>query len=381
MKLTLLCPDLLGAPNSGIPVVTAQMLRQLEIRAGEARVPLSLEIWALHDKPARAEELCRAIGLQSPPRRFRAFKGDKLALLAAAALADKPDLALTTHIGMGPAARLLKGPRTRLVQFIHGIECWRPLPLRQRVGLDVTDGLLSNSAFTHARFVEHNPVYGALPNHVCWLGASRERISMDEPAPPPPGAPPSVLIVGRICGEERYKGHEELVAIWPMVRQQVPDARLDIVGTGNAEAALRARAERLGLVESGAVRFWGRVSNEVLRERYRAASVFAMPSRGEGFGLVYLEAMAAARPCVASYEDAAREVVLEGETGLLVRYGDREGLCRVLVELLCDPEKRDRLGRAGRARVLAHFTEDQFGARVWEALGHLVPAWRLAEAG
>jgi phosphatidyl-myo-inositol dimannoside synthase len=98
-----------------------------------------------------------------------------------------------------------------------------------------------------------------------------------------------------------------------------------------------------------------------------------MPSRGEGFGLVYLEAMAEGKPCIASTDDAACEVVIGGETGLLVRYGDRPGLARVLVELLGDADKRHRLGQGGRDRLREHFTEEHFGLRLWNALSAFAP--------
>ncbi|UQA62389.1 glycosyltransferase family 4 protein [Polyangium aurulentum] len=380
MKLLLLLPDLINAPHSGIPTVGRQALREIERRAAEARVPLEIEVWALHDREATADDLARTLGLIAPPRRYRTFAGSRAAMLAAAATTRaRADLVFTTHIALGPVARLLKGPRTRLVQFIHGIECWRRLPVHHRVGLAATDALLSNSAFTLARFIDYNPAVRRIPSRVCWLGAPADRATTEAPSRAE-NKGLSALIVGRMCGEERYKGHEELIAVWSQVRRACPEARLDVVGDGNARRALEVQAERLGLVGSGAVRFWGRVSDAELRARYEAASVFAMPSRGEGFGLVYLEAMAFGLPCVASLDDAAREVIAGGETGLLVRYGDREALARALIDLFTDEDKRARLGRAGRERMQAHFTEEHFGARLWAALGDFAPSLRAAGA-
>jgi phosphatidyl-myo-inositol dimannoside synthase len=380
MKIALLCPDLLHAPHSGIPMVSRQALRMLSQRAAAARSPFEIEVWALHDREATAEELTRALGLPVTPQSFRAFHGSRLAMLAAAAAArGEIDLIFTTHIALGPVARLLRGPATRLVQFIHGIECWRSLPLHHRAGLEATDALFSNSHFTLERFLDFNPEHRRIPARVCWLGAPLDHVA-DSDAAQAPGEVPSALIVGRICGEERYKGHEELIAIWGQVRRSCPGARLDIVGDGNARTTLEARARNLGLLHDDAIRFWGRVPEDVLRARYREASVFAMPSRGEGFGLVYLEAMAFGRPCIASLDDAAREVVVDGETGLLVRYGDREGLARTLIELFTSPGKRETLGQAGRARVRDCFTEAHFGARLWEALVSVSPSLSQGQA-
>jgi glycosyltransferase involved in cell wall biosynthesis len=289
-------------------------------------------------------------------------------MLAEAAFeARAADVILSTHVHLSPVARLLRGPATRVYQFLHGVECWLPISMRSRWGLACADVLLCNSAFTHRRFLHHNPGFASLPSRVCWLGAPEDHLP-EEASEESCGDELSVLIVGRIVGEERYKGHEQLIAVWPEVRRRFPRARLDIVGGGNASAALQDLAERRGLLASGAVRLWGQVSNEELRERYRRCSVFAMPSRGEGFGLVYLEAMAFGKPCLASLDDAASEVVLGEETGLLVRYADREGLLYALCRLLESRALRRKLGRAGRERVIAHFTERRFGERLWEAL-------------
>jgi phosphatidyl-myo-inositol dimannoside synthase len=375
MKIALLCTTVLEAPHGGIPVVNRQMLRQLARIAEERGVPLEIDLWSLMDAPTTPEEAARAIGL--PARAlaltWRGFRGSRVTLLAKAASEPRSaDVILSTHLNLSPVARLLHRARgsqkaPRIYQFLHGVECWRPLALRNQWGLACTDALVSNSAFTRCRFLHHNPRYAALPSRVCWLGTPEDHLP-EAPSEELPDDDLSVLIVGRIVGEERYKGHEQLLSVWPEVRRRFPRARLDIVGGGNAASALREMAERRGLVQSGAVKLWGKLPDDELRERYRRCSVFAMPSRGEGFGLVYLEAMGFGKPCLASLDDAAAEVVLGEETGLLVRYADREGLLYALCRLLESPALRKKLGRAGRERVMEHFTERHFGERLWGAL-------------
>lgn len=391
MKFTLLCPDLVDTTQGGIPTVTRQALRQLERLGDERGIPIEFDIWALHDKPCSVQDVAVASGLRRAPVRFRGFAGARLGMLAAAASErGRHDFVFTTHIGVGPVGRVLRSARGKLVQFIHGVECWRHLPIHQRAGLDATSGLLSNSRFTLHRFLEFNPEWNRIPATVCWLGLNRDLESSCQAMASAAHAEiaakevyssksrvgaedPSVLIVGRMTGSERYKGHEELIAVWSDVQRFIPHARLDIVGGGDARADIEARAERLGHIRSGAIRFLGRVPYAELRDCYRNTSVFAMPSCGEGFGLVYLEAMAEDKPCIASTDDAACEVVMGGETGLLVRYGDRPGLARVVVELLNDADKRRRLGTAGHTRLRTYFTEEHFGRRLWEALVPFAP--------
>jgi phosphatidylinositol alpha-1,6-mannosyltransferase len=176
----------------------------------------------------------------------------------------------------------------------------------------------------------------------------------------------AALIVGRMWSEERGKGHDELLAAWPGVRARVPGAELWVVGEGDDRPRLERRAEELGVGE--AVRFHGRVSDAALGELYRRASVFAMPSRQEGFGLVYAEAMWHGLPCLGSTSDAAGQVVRDGETGLLVPYGDVPAIERALCELLGQRERAAAMGAAGRRRALADFGYARFRRDLLEAL-------------
>ena len=118
----------------------------------------------------------------------------------------------------------------------------------------------------------------------------------------------------------------------------------------------------------GGIRFTGFLSREALAERYAAASVFALPSRGEGFGVVYLEAMANGLPCVGSKGDAAGEVIVDGVTGLLIDPEQPATLRAALVQLLCDRALRCQLGEAGRARLSTHFTFARFHDCLTDAL-------------
>jgi glycosyltransferase involved in cell wall biosynthesis len=162
-----------------------------------------------------------------------------------------------------------------------------------------------------------------------------------EPVPEPPGARP--LFVGRLT---RQKGVDVLLRAVAACGGGV-----DIVGAGDQEAALRDMAVGLGLRERA--RFLGRTSG--VREAYDRASVVVLPSRAEGMPNVVLEAMAAGRPVVATNVPGTDEVVVPGETGLLVPPEDACALAEALGDLAVDPARRARMGRAGRTRVLHRF--------------------------
>jgi glycosyltransferase involved in cell wall biosynthesis len=119
---------------------------------------------------------------------------------------------------------------------------------------------------------------------------------------------------------------------------------------------LRGLSHKLGLDRS--VTFHGAVQDDrEVRAAYQEAHLFALPSLQEGFGIVFLEAMASGLPVVAARAGAAPEVIADGETGLLVPPGDSTALADALLRLLRDPEMRRRMGEAGRARVLGYGSE------------------------
>ncbi len=158
---------------------------------------------------------------------------------------------------------------------------------------------------------------------------------------------PTILSVAR---QYPRKNTVALLRALPAVLRRVPAARLRVVGGGPELPRLREEASKLGL--EGHVRFLGPLpSREQVRAQYRHAHVFCLPSLQEGFGIVFLEAMASGLPVVALRAAAVPEVVRHGRTGLLTAPGDDGALANALAHLLERPTLRARLGRAGRDRA------------------------------
>jgi phosphatidylinositol alpha-1,6-mannosyltransferase len=277
---------------------------------------------------------------------------------------------LCLHLHLSPVAQLLAG-RSRLAVFLHGIEAWRPLRRMERLALHRAGIVMANSEHTVKRFRESNPDFQDRSVRVCHLAVrDRDGVSVglesgERVARPWRG--PFALIVGRMAAEERYKGHDLLIDIWPSIMDEVRGARLVVVGDGDDRARLEARASHL----TDHVSFLGRVSDGVLAGLYRDCAFFVMPSRDEGFGLVFLEAMRAGKACIGGV-GAAAEVIEDGDTGFVVEQ-DREPLRRAVVRLFREPETRERMGEAGAARVAREFTEAHFRLRFRALLG-LPPA-------
>jgi phosphatidylinositol alpha-1,6-mannosyltransferase len=165
-----------------------------------------------------------------------------------------------------------------------------------------------------------------------------------------------------MLSSERYKGHDELLDAWPRVVAAVPHAQLVIVGQGDDSTRLREKAMRTPARDS--IVFTGFVSEAELAALYEHAALFALPSRAEGFGLVYLEAMAHRLPCIGSIHDAARDVIVDGCTGRLVDQTNIDTLSEALIDLLCDDGRRRRMGEAGYRRLQEQFTFESFAARM-----------------
>jgi phosphatidylinositol alpha-1,6-mannosyltransferase len=267
---------------------------------------------------------------------------------------------LFTHLGLARVQHWLpERHRSPYAVFLHGVEAWKPLPARDRDLLRGAALRLANSTFTARRVMDANPDIGpVVPCPLTLPGAAASADAVDRAA----ATSSTVLIVGRMSATERYKGHDELIDAWPIVVAQAPEAVLVIAGDGDDRPRLEARAR--ASAAAAHIRFEGFVSRDDLARLYEEAAVFAMPSRGEGFGLVYLEAMAHGLPCVGSTEDAAGEVIVDGDTGFLVDLNASDQLAAVIVRLLRDGGLRRRLGDAGRARLRSHFTTGQFRQRL-----------------
>jgi phosphatidyl-myo-inositol dimannoside synthase len=330
---------------------------------------------------ATASEHIRALAMNDPPGmpfpndhtgviHLAGAGGRKPRFVGSALLAvlgrGRPPEVLCLHLHMSPLAWMVAGSRSRLTAFLWGIEAWRPLERMERWALSRADILIAISEHTARRFCEANPAFASRPIRICHLGvASRpETVAPLAQADERPWSGPFALIVGRMAADERYKGHDLLIDIWPRIAAEVPEARLVVAGDGDD----RARLERKAAVLSWGVSFLGHVSDIALEALYRDCAFFVMPSRNEGFGLVFVEAMRAGKACIGGV-GAAAEVIEDGVTGFVVDPDEPEQVLQAVLRLFREPETRERMGQAGALRMVRHFTEEHFRCRFRAILG------------
>jgi len=335
-RSVLLTPNVLGA--DGVSCLSRQIAPVL---------PEPVIVLSLHDDPVHP--------IDSGTRRHSAG-GHRLRFIALALRllfrCDRDTLIVCAHVHLAPVARLMAWRGARVTYVLCGIESWVPLRLAERRALRV-GRLVAISRHTAQRFRDANPEFAGVTVDVCHPGLPAR------PANISVALEPAALIVGRLAADEGYKGHELLLHAWPRILERHPDARLWIVGDGDDRPRLESVTARLGLQH--AVTFTGRVSDQELDALYRRCRFFVMPSRHEGFGLVFLEAMRAGKACIGA-AGAASEIIEHGVSGLIVEPA-LDDVRDAVVRLFDEPDTCARFGQAGAARFRAEFTDARFRAR------------------
>jgi phosphatidylinositol alpha-1,6-mannosyltransferase len=306
-------------------------------------------VLALHEPPTVTHlDGARVSGAGGHRSRFVATA------LRRAASADRHTTVIVTHLHLAPAALAFAARGASVTTMLCGVEAWQPVSRLQRAALDRAR-LIAISRFTRDRFHTANPHFAGRAVDVCHLGV--EPLAAAEPAA---GGAATALIVGRMAGDERYKGHDPLLEIWREVAAAVPGAALRIVGDGDDRPRLERKAASLGLADQAT--FLGALDDDALEREYQRCTAFVMPSRDEGFGFVFVEAMRAGRACLGG-RGSASEIIADGETGLVVEPGDRGQLAQSVIQLLRDRAASEAMGGRGRARFLERFTAQRFRDR------------------
>jgi phosphatidylinositol alpha-1,6-mannosyltransferase len=249
---------------------------------------------------------------------------------AALRMGRKSNRIICGHVAQLPVAWAVSKLRPGLPYYLvaHGIEVWRPFSLLETRALKGARCIFCVSEFTRQRILERCPLpagrTAVLPN------ALDPFMNPETPATAA-GASPTILSISRLSTADNYKGIEHLVAAMPAVRSEIPDARLRVVGRGDGLPGLHALARKLKVSE--AVEFTGYRSDREIHGEFERCRLFALPSQKEGFGLVYLEAMAHGRPSLGARSGGVPEVITP-ETGVLVDYGDVPGISSAIVAAL-----------------------------------------------
>jgi glycosyltransferase involved in cell wall biosynthesis len=264
---------------------------------------------------------------------------------------ERPTI-LHTHLVHADAYGQIAGAFTGVpvrISTKHGFN-----EFRQGRAFGLADRAVASLAHVHiaisrglARYLDETEGFDEESFHIVHYG-----IVGNGAARPAESGAPRLLCVGRLIP---IKGHIVLLRAFAEAKRAVPELELDIAGRGPLEPALRAFARELGIADS--VRFLGYVAP--VADAIERTTIVVVPSLGEGFGMVALEAMERARPVIAAEIGGLGELVQHGRTGLLVPPGDPVPLRDAIVELARDPVRAAAMGAEGRERALAHFPQDR----------------------
>lgn len=274
--------------------------------------------------------------------------------------AGRVNLIFCGHINLLPVAALVRTlTRAPIVLAIHGIDAWtRPNALLAGLARHAPAAILSVSAITRDRMKS----WCAVPDDRFHIVPNAIRLKDYGPGPKRPDLVERyhlrdkviLMTVGRMASEERYKGFDEVLDAMPELLKDHPELAYVLVGDGLDRPRLEKKAAALGL--TGSVVFTGKVADEEKADIFKLADLYVMPSRGEGFGIVILEALASGVPVVCSKCDGTREAVLDGEMGLLVDPDDRSSLIEGIARGLRQPR--------GVPEKLGYFSYEKFQERM-----------------
>ena len=296
---------------------------------------------------------------------FRGFGRAKIPFVFSAArlLRGNSRIVLAAHPNLAlPAACMKACSRIRMIVVAHGVEVWSPLSQVRRRALLCADLVLAPSSDTAEKLVAVQGVSLQRTRRLPWV-LSPDVVQMTQtPAllPLPQGFPKGsvILTVARWSASERYKGADDLIRTTCQLRTTVPDLHLVVVGGGDDLPRLQKLALDIGIRDR--VHFLDSLSRQELGACYAHSDVFALPSTGEGFGLVFLEAMSFGKPIVATAIGGATDLVENEVNGLLVEPHDIVQLTGALARLFASRQLRVELGRRGSEKVLRESRFDVF---------------------
>lgn len=378
LSIHLWLPNIFGL-KGGIQVYSAVFLRVLE----NLHTKKHLNIFLKHDSPSSLNLAkltstkfhCTGTWLVSLRTFAFAAKIIKYGIL------QQPNLIIASHLNFTPVAYWLK--RLTKIPYwvtVYGMEAWDVKNPSIQKALHNADRILSISGYTRDRLLKEQNLDPAkiflLP---CTFDASQFKI-----APKPnyllekhnlKSEQPIILTVSRLAETERYKGYDQILKALPQIRQAIPNIHYIIVGKGSDKPRIEQLIAQLDLQDC--VTLAGFIPDEQLCDYYNLCELFAMPSKREGFGIVYLEALACGKPCLGGNQDGAIDALCHGELGALVNPDDVEAIAKTTIQILeknhpnpllyCPEKLRQRVidiyGFEQFQKALSQYLEDFFASQ------------------
>ncbi|MBE9008237.1 glycosyltransferase [Fortiea sp. LEGE XX443] len=283
---------------------------------------------------------------------------------------QRPNLIFSTHPNFSVTAYLLKKLiGTSYWVAAHGIDAWDIQNPFIKKALENADLILAVSNYTRDRLLKEQNLR---PDQVVVLPNTVE-LKNFKIAPKPDyllqryalsSHQPIILTVARLSQSEQYKGYSQILSALPKIRQAIPNVHYLLVGEGSDRSAVEQLIAQLQLQDC--VTLTGYIREQELREHYNLCDLFAMPSKGEGFGIVYLEALACGKPTLAGNKDGSVDALCQGELGVLINPDDVEAIAGTIIQILQGKYPHPLIYQPEelRKRVIDKFGFDRFQERL-----------------
>ena len=345
--------------TGGIEKVCRNFLQVLDVLKDKLKLK-DYHSLSLHDKITK--------------QNHKGYKGNKISFgLAALKESLHADIIIISHIHLLIFAKMIKllKPEKRIILLAHGIEVWRPLARWQQSFLNEIE-IWAVSEYTAKQLKQYNRVspkniqilnnclpknYDKIPVNVTAI-RHQYNLTLDDQI---------ILTVCRLSAAEKYKGYDLVILALRDLVKIYPNLRYFIVGAADQLEQKRVLQLVRDCQLEAHVTLTGYVPEAEIEEYYQMADIFAMPSKGEGFGLVFLEAVASGCRVLAGHSDGSKDALLNGELGLLVDPDDSDAIYQGLLQLLDKPASQELI-RERQQKVKMHFGFERYVEQVEDLL-------------
>ena len=288
---------------------------------------------------------------------------------------NKPDFIICGHVNISPLCLLIKKALgVPYITVTHGIDAWDVKSIKKRKGLESSDIIVSVSNYTKVRIKEQ---FGLKEDKFFILPDAVDGTKF-KPKPKPEylikryGVEDRtvILTVCRLDKSEAYKGYDKIIEALPKIIKKIPNLVYLIGGKGNDASRIERLIKDRGLDDY--IKLIGFIPEKELVDHYNLCDVFVMPSKGEGFGIVFLEALACGKPVICGNKDGSVDAVLNGKLGILVDPDNIDQIAEAIINVLqgnvphhlLDPEYL-------RETVLEHYGFDKLTKRAKDLLNRV----------
>jgi phosphatidylinositol alpha-1,6-mannosyltransferase len=304
-----------------------------------------------------------------PHKNFKGYNKNRAAfMLRNIFAAKKPDIIILSHINLALVGLLIKliSPKTKIWLIAHGIEVWRPISFHKRLLLKYCSKVICVSNFTKAQMyswhktdpdkciVLNNALdpFMKLPVHFAKPAYLSDRYGLT-------GAGPVIFTLTRLASTELYKGHDRVIKAIAKLKPRFPGIKYILAGKYDEKEGVRVKQLIADVGVTGQVILTGFIKEDELPDHFLTADVFVLPSKKEGFGIVFIEALACGLPVICGNADGSIDAIRNGELGTAINTDDNNALEDCIAQHLTLPvtlEKRKLL----KDKCLQYFNEQTY---------------------